>query len=76
MANSVLVQVRVEPELKREVEAILADNGLDLPTAIRMFMAKVRMVRGIPFDVRTYSPETLAAMADTVVADDWPTGLR
>ena len=64
MANSALIQVRVEPNLKSDVDSILADNGLDTPTAIRMFLAKVRHVGGIPFEVRSYNAETIAAMEE------------
>jgi DNA-damage-inducible protein J len=53
--NTALVQVRVEPKLKAEVESILNDNGLDIPTAVRMFFTKVRLVQGLPFEVRTDS---------------------
>ena len=63
-SNTALIQVRVEPELKEDVEDILNDNGLDIPTAIRMFFAKIRRVRGLPFEVRTYSAETLAAFEE------------
>ena len=71
MGNTALVQVRVEPELKDDVEGILADNGLDIPTAIRIFLTKVRHVRGIPFEIRSYSAETIAAMeeADRIASD-------
>ncbi|MDR0596265.1 MAG: type II toxin-antitoxin system RelB/DinJ family antitoxin [Clostridiales Family XIII bacterium] len=62
MSNTALIQARVEPELKNDVDAILNDNGLDIPTAIRMFFAKIRQVGGIPFDVKSYNAETLAAM--------------
>jgi len=64
MANTALIQARIEPELKNDVEVILDANGLDIPTSIRMFLTKVRQVGGIPFDVRTYNAETIAAMEE------------
>jgi DNA-damage-inducible protein J len=64
MANTALIQVRVDPHLKSDAEHALADNGLDIATAIRMFLTKVRRVHGIPFTVRAYSDETLAAMEE------------
>jgi DNA-damage-inducible protein J len=64
MPNTALVQVRVEPELRDEVDSILTDNGLDIPTAIRMYFAKIRRVGGIPFEVRTYNATTIAAMEE------------
>jgi DNA-damage-inducible protein J len=64
MSNMALIQARIEPALKDDVDAILSDNGLDVPTAIRMFFAKIRQVGGIPFEVRTYNAETVAAMEE------------
>ena len=72
MANTALVQVRVEPDLRDEVDEILASNGLDIPTAVRIYFAKIRRVGGIPFDVRTYNTETIAAMgeADRIISGE------
>ena len=63
-SNTALVQARVEPELKEDVELILSENGLDIPTAIRMYFTKIRRVQGLPFEVRTYSAETIAALEE------------
>ena len=64
MSNSALIQVRVEPGLRDTVNSILADNGLDIPTAVRIYLKKIASVGGIPFDVRTYNAETIAAMEE------------
>ena len=50
MAKQVLVQFRVDSELKNEVSEIYSALGMDLPTAFRMFMMRSKMVRGIPFE--------------------------
>lgn len=50
MAEQSLVQVRVDKSLKEEVSDIYEALGMDLPTAIRMFLARSKMVRGIPFE--------------------------
>ena len=36
--------------LKQEVSEIYEALGMDLPTAIRMFFVRSKMVRGIPFE--------------------------
>ena len=56
MSEQVLVQFRADKALKNEVTSIFESLGLDLPTAIRMFLARSRAVRGIPFEVTL--PET------------------
>jgi DNA-damage-inducible protein J len=66
MRNTALIQARIEPELKDEVDSILNNNGLDIPTAIRIFFAKIRQVGGIPFEVRNYNPETISAMNEAI----------
>lgn len=50
MAEQTLVQARVDKELKQEVTEIYEALGMDIPTAIRMFFVRSKMVRGIPFD--------------------------
>ncbi len=52
MIEKVLIQFRADKALKQEVTEIYESLGMDLPTALRMFMNKSRMVRGVPFDVR------------------------
>ena len=52
MTNTTLVQVRVDEALKDKVTHIYDYYGLDLPTAIRIFMKKTVAVNGLPFDLR------------------------
>ena len=47
-----VLQVRVDEELKNQAAEILDTIGIDLSTAVRMFLKKVILVRGIPFDAR------------------------
>lgn len=51
MAEQVLIQFRADRTLKQEVSEIYESLGLDLPTAFRMFMARSKMVKGLPFEV-------------------------
>ena len=51
MANS-LVQLRIDEKLKAEVTDIYEELGLDLPTAIRMFLKRSVQERGIPFSMK------------------------
>ena len=55
MTNTTLVQVRVDEALKDKVTHIYDYYGLDLPTAIRIFMKKTGAVNGLPFDLRDES---------------------
>lgn len=50
MAND-LVQFRVDSETKVKAEAIFRELGIDLPTAVRMFLARTVRENGIPFSM-------------------------
>ena len=43
------IQVRVDEALKAEAEQLFADIGLDMPTAIRLFLKQSVSHNGIPF---------------------------
>ncbi len=51
MANS-LVQFRVEENLKLEATSIFERLGIDLSTALRMFLARAVLDQGIPFPMK------------------------
>jgi DNA-damage-inducible protein J len=58
------VRSRVEPELKREAAAVLKAAGLDVSTAIRLFLRSVVEKGGLPMDLPRANPKTLAAIRD------------
>ncbi len=73
MAKTAVINVRTEPELKAEVEALYKGMGVSLSDAINMFLYKSLDYRGLPFELRREIPnaETLAAMKE---ADDIASG--
>ena len=52
-----LLQVRVDDDLKKEASEVYEKLGMDLSTAVRVFLKKSVMMKGIPFDV-SISEET------------------
>ena len=69
MRKSDTISVRIEPELKENVEKILAQCGLKTSDAIKMFFKQIEMYRGLPFDVRIpeqYNDETKAAIQEAL----------
>ncbi len=48
MSTSVF-QMRIDDELRREASTIYEQLGIDLPTAIRIFLKRSVLVGGIPF---------------------------
>lgn len=67
MAEQALVQFRVDKDLRQEVTEIYEMLGMDFPTALRMFMARSRMERGVPF--KTTLPENVVTRADRKAAN-------
>lgn len=49
--STTLVQVRIDDELKNQATAIYDTLGIDLSTAVRMFLKRSVMVNGIPFNM-------------------------
>ncbi len=65
--------VRLDNDLKKQSEAIYGELGINLTTAINVFLRKSLAVGGFPFDVRIENPnkETLLALleADKISKD-------
>ena len=66
MANTTNLNIRVDEELKREAEAIFAELGLNMSTAMNIFLRYSVRYGGIPFELRIEKPnaETLSAIDD------------
>jgi len=61
------VRLRLEPELKVAVNEVLADVGLNLSDAIRLFLRQVVVYRGLPFEVRQPNAATRRAVKEARV---------
>jgi len=46
------IQIRVSSDLRKKTDRVLEGIGIDLTTAIRMFMNQVVYTKSIPFDVK------------------------
>ncbi|WP_238878555.1 type II toxin-antitoxin system RelB/DinJ family antitoxin [Achromobacter xylosoxidans] len=58
MAVSDVVRARISSEVKAEAAAILAEMGLSLSDAIRIFLMKIANEKSIPFEMAlTNNPE-------------------
>ena len=63
---TVNMSIRMDTELKKQADAMLADMGLNMTTAMNMFLRQVVRQGRIPFEIATDIPnsETLAAMKE------------
>ncbi|MBE7551290.1 MAG: type II toxin-antitoxin system RelB/DinJ family antitoxin [Anaerolineae bacterium] len=65
MAKSAMIRARIEPELKEEAETIFSELGLSTTEAITLFYRQVKLVKGLPFEVRVPNQTTLQTFQDT-----------
>lgn len=67
MVKSASMCIRIDPQVKAEVEAIYSRYGMSLTEAINVFLYQSRNVGGLPFDLRSpqSNAETVAAMEES-----------
>ena len=61
------LQVRVDPNLRQEAETLFSNAGLDMSSAIRLFLRQSVIRRRLPFDVITESPDPFWSEANQCV---------
>jgi len=64
MALDTTVRARIDTQLKQEVEEIFKQIGLTTSQAITIFMNRVKLERGIPFELKIPNAKTLQAMKE------------
>ena len=64
MQKTSSVYVRIEPEVKAEAEKVLNDLGLNLSSAVGIFLKQVVINQGIPFPLQTKAtkPKSIDSM--------------
>lgn len=65
MANASM-NIRMDSEVKKQAQRLFSELGLDMTTAVNMFLRQSIRAHGIPFEVKLDVPnsETLAAIDD------------
>jgi DNA-damage-inducible protein J len=60
----VSTNINLDPNLKKSAQELFYDLGLDLTTAVTLFLKQAVMLQKIPFEIRRDNPniETIAAM--------------
>jgi DNA-damage-inducible protein J len=63
------IQVRIDSALKAEAEQLFSDMGLDMPTAVRLFLKQAVINNGLPFAVERdpfYSASNQRMLRDSI----------
>lgn len=58
------VRARIDSNLKNEVETIFHELGLTTSQAITLFLKKVKIEKGIPFELKIPNETTIKAMSE------------
>ncbi len=61
------INVNTDEETKMQAQKLLHEMGLDMTTAINIYLKRIILEKGIPFEISTKLPnaETLAALKET-----------
>lgn len=63
MANKVSTNITLDPDLKKEAIELFSDLGMDLSTAVTLFLKQAVLTQGIPFSItRSPSADSLARL--------------
>ena len=60
MVKTANLYARIEPELKTEVEGILAQLGVTPAAVVQMLYSQIKMTKSIPFDIKLPTRKPLA----------------
>ena len=62
----IITNINLDPVLKKEAQDLLKDLGMDLTTAVTIFLRQMVYQQGIPFEIkrRRYNRETLEALQE------------
>ena len=66
MAN---VQIKIDDQLKQDAQMVAANMGLDLASAVRMFLKQMVRDNGMPFRPSVdpfYSPQNMAHLRQSI----------
>ena len=68
----VSTNITIDAEVKKQAQELFADLGMDLSTAINIYLKKALAEQGIPFEVSREVPNkvTAKAIADSENGDD------
>lgn len=69
MAKTTTMNIRIEPSLKKNVEEILKDLGMNIADAVTIYFKQIVLTDSIPLEIKRpkYNKETLKAIEE---ADD------
>ena len=65
------IQIRIDRKLKKDVQKVLKNLGLDFSSAVKVYFRQINVVQGIPFELRTLNGYTLAQERKILKEIEW-----
>ena len=74
MATKVATNLSLDPDLKKEASVLFSDLGMDLSTAVSVFLKQAVRVQGFPFVITREPPnaDTIAALNEYYLMKEHP----
>ncbi len=69
MEKTMTLNLRINPDVKKRAEEVLAQIGMPMSTAIDIYLKQIAMIGGIPFSV-TIPKIPLSVNTDLMTIDD------
>ncbi|MCL2638509.1 MAG: type II toxin-antitoxin system RelB/DinJ family antitoxin [Oscillospiraceae bacterium] len=64
MAKTASLYIRIDPQVKADVEAIYAQFGMSVTDAINVFLYQSRNIGGLPFELKPAKEELFAMLRE------------
>ena len=64
MTKTTAITVRLDPQVKKDAQAVLTELGLTTTQAISLFFKQVSLNKGLPFAVEIPNEQTIQAIED------------
>ncbi len=71
MSLDATIQLRIDASTKTKAAKVLKELGLDLSSAVKLFLTKVVSSKSIPFEIRTVNGFTLAQERRILKETEW-----
>ena len=64
MTKTTAITVRLDPQLKKDAQAVLNELGLTTTQAVSLFFKQISLNKGLPFAVEIPNEQTIQALED------------
>ncbi|MDP2993908.1 MAG: type II toxin-antitoxin system RelB/DinJ family antitoxin, partial [Anaerolineales bacterium] len=64
MTKTTAITVRLDPQVKKDAQAVLKELGLTTTQAVSLFFKQISLNKGLPFAVEIPNEQTIQAIED------------